>query len=471
MKIFCRLSSILILTLLVLACDESDKFSSDSGLRLEYSQDALRFDTVFTTVLSPVQRVKVYNRNDNSISISSIKLMNPETSGFRINVDGQAGTEFQDVDLLRKDSLYIMVDVKADALNGASPVIKDAIELSWNGNTEQIQLEAYAIDVDIWNDKTIDSDTRLTADRGYYIKGKVSVAPNATLTIEEGTTLYFDQKGSLNIEGKIIARGTAGKRITFRGHRFDLIERNVPYDNASGQWRGITIGANSYHNVLENVNIRNSGIGIDFVSSSPDRKKATLVNSIVHNTSEYGIKAVNCNIEAMNCLFSNSAAGVLTLAGGRYSFLHCTIANYYRWHPRTTPCVTLTDIAGQEKYPLSECDFANSIVAGTFRDELEMIFTQENNSIQFSNCLIQSSKALDDKRFQNTIWNIESVFLFKDLNTEGQYFYNFELPEGSTARDAANIDAAQKAPTDLRGISRFSDSKPDIGCYEWYKDE
>lgn len=459
------------IALLAIACEESDKFSSDPNLKLAYSKEELNFDTVFTTVASPVEKLKIYNRNNNSITFSSIKLVNPEKSGFRINVDGLAGTDFQDIDLLRKDSIYIMVDIIANKLVGNQTNAEDAIELSWNGNTEYIKLKTFVQDVDIWENKTIDSNTTLTADKGYYIKGKVTVAENTTLTIEEGTNLFFDQKGSLHIEGRIIAEGTQKKRITFRGHRFDLIERDIPYDNASGQWMGIIVGANSFENIFTNVNIRNSQIGIDFTLSNPTRKKATLTNTIVHNTSQYGLKAINCNIDAVNSQFSNSTGGLLMLTGGSYSFLHCTIANYYRWHPRTTSDLVLTDRIEQTSYPLAKCQFTNSIIVGTFYDELDIFLTQENNKISFLNCLIQSSKPLSDPWFKNTIWNIDSAFIFKDLNTENQFFYSFELTEESSARNAANIEAAHKAPTDLRGVSRFADSKPDIGCYEWYPEK
>lgn len=466
-----RLSCILSIALLLFACEEDDKFSSDSSLKLESSQDTLRFDTIFTTIASPIQKLKIYNRNDNSITISSIKLVDPESSGFRINVDGQAGSQFEDIEVLRKDSIFIFVDIKAETLNQKNANMEDAIELSWNGNTKRIRLEAHAIDVDIWDDKTIESDTHLTADKGYYIRGKVNVAEHATLSIDKGVTLYFDQKGALNINGKLVAQGTNDERITLRGHRFDLIQQDVPYDHASGQWMGVTFGANSFDNILENVTIRNSQVGIHFASSNPDRKKATLINTMVHNTSEYGIKAVNCNIDAVNCQFSNSLNQVLTLVGGKYSFLHCTIANYYRWSPRLASCVIVTDLQGQDRYPLAECNFTNSIIVGTFRDELDVLLSDPNSSALFYNCLIQSSTARDNNWFKNTIWNIDSVFLFKDLDSDRRHYYNFELIEESTAKDAANIDAAQSAPTDLRGISRFSDSKPDLGCYEWYKND
>lgn len=472
MKKFIQFIYILLFLLLAIACQESDKFSSDPNLKLTYSKDELNFDTVFTAVPSPVQRFKIYNKNNNSITFNSIKLVNAEKSGFRINVDGLAGTDFHDIDLLRKDSLYIMVDIIANKPTSNQRNAEDAIELSWNGNKEYIKLKTFVEDVDILENKTISSNTTLTANKGYYIKGKVTVAENTTLTIEEGTNLYFDQKGSLNIEGSIIAEGSSQKRITFRGHRFDLIERDIPYDNASGQWEGIFIGANSFENIFKNVNIRNSQIGINFATSaSTNQKKATLINSIIHNTSQYGLKAINCNIDAINCQFTNSTGGLLVLTGGNYSFLHCTIANYYRWHPRTTSDIVLTDMIEQTKYPFTQCNFTNCIIVGTFHDELDLFLTQTNSQLLFDNCVIQSSRPLTDQWFKNTIWNIDSAFIFKDLDLDKKFFYSFELIEDSSARNAANKVASLKASTDLRGISRFADSRPDIGCYEWYPDE
>lgn len=466
MKQFLKLSILLFtLVAIITACEESDKFSSDSNLKLEFSADTLRFDTVFTTIASPMQRVKVYNRNNNSISFESIEILDANASGFRINVDGQSGTKFEDVNLLRKDSIYIMVDAKLNETKGTNILVKDAICLKWNGNTEYIRLEAYGVNVEVWDKKVISTNTKLTAEKGYYIKSSLTIDEGATLEVEAGATFYLDKQASIIINGTIVARGTPKKPITFRTHRFDMLEANILYDNASGQWQGITVGANSFDNIFENVRIRGSYQGLNFLPSTPKQQKAILINTIVHNTAEFGIKAVNAKIDAVNCQITNSKGSLINLVGGSYSFLHCTIANYYRWHARNNSSVLLSEEDQGVKYKLEKCEFKNSIIVGSMQSELG-IYVSETTPFSFNNCLIQALYPSEDARFKKTIWNIDSPFLFKNLNVDKRYIYSFELPKGSAAINTANPEFAKDAPLDLRGISRTT-NKPDIGAYEW----
>lgn len=466
MKQFLKLS-ILFFTLIAIitACEESDKFSSDSSLKLEFSADTLRFDTVFTTIASPMQKLKVYNRNNNSISFESIELVNANTSGFRINVDGQSGTKFENIDILRKDSIYIMVDAKLNETKGTNILVEDAICLKWNGNTEYIRLGAYGVNVEVWDNKIVSTNTTLSAEKGYYIQNSLTINEGAKLEIEAGATFYLDKQASININGTMIAKGTPQKPITFRTHRFDMIERNILYDNASGQWQGITIGANSFENIFENVRIRGSYKGLDFLPSTPTQQKAILTNTTVHNTAEFGIKAVNAKIDAINCQITNSKGSLINLAGGSYSFLHCTIANYYRWHARNNSSLLLSEEDKGVKYKLEKCEFKNSIIVGSIQSELG-IYVSETAPFEFNNCVIQALYPSEDVRFKKTIWNTDSPFLFKNLNENQRYIYSFELLEGSTAINTANTEFAKDAPLDLRGVSRTT-NKPDIGAYEW----
>lgn len=467
MKLFAKFTILsFVLIIFFSSCEEDDRFSTNPNLKLEFSVDTLRFDTVFTTIPSPTQEVIIRNRNNNSISFESIELVNGNKSDFRINVDGLAGTRFEGVDLIRKDSIYIRVDAKLDETTEKNILATDSICLKWNGNTEYIVLGAYGVNVYIIDDKIIDSHSIFTSEKGYYIKSSLTINENAILEVQEGVTFYLDKKASININGTIVAKGTIKKPITFRTHRFDFIERNIRYDNASDQWKGIIVGANSFNNIFENVRIRGSQKGIDFTASNPDKQKATLVNAIIHHTSEFGIKSINNKIDAINCQFSNSRGNLLNLIGGDYSFLHCTIANYYEWHPRTATAISLATMDREEKYPLTQCEFKNSIIVGSAKNEVSA-YLDDSASFLFDNCVIQASGASSQPQFVNTIWNTSDRFQFKDLNSKKRFNYSFELKEGSSAIDAANATFAQDAPSDLRGKSRILDTKPDIGAYEW----
>jgi len=63
------------------------RVSEDPSLRLEFSVDTLRFDTVFTEQGSSTARVMVYNRNKNAVLIDRVWLANG--TAFQVNIDGE----------------------------------------------------------------------------------------------------------------------------------------------------------------------------------------------------------------------------------------------------------------------------------------------------------------------------------------------------------------------------------------------
>ena len=67
------------------------------------------------------------------------------------------------------------------------------------------------------------------------------IPASSSLALSEGTTLYFHSKATLEVKGKIDARGTASRPVTFRGDRLDRMFADLPYDYLPGQWGGIRI--------------------------------------------------------------------------------------------------------------------------------------------------------------------------------------------------------------------------------------
>ncbi len=76
---------------------------------------------------------------------------------------------------------------------------------------------------------TIASDRTLTAGAGpYRVSGTVVVAAGATLTVEPGTSIYFDAGAQLTINGRLLAEGTQYDQIRFT---------RTP--NTTNNWNGI----------------------------------------------------------------------------------------------------------------------------------------------------------------------------------------------------------------------------------------
>lgn len=466
-----RLSLSVILVVCFFACNDRDDFSSDPHLRLSFSPDTIRFDTLFSTIGSTTRELRIYNNNNSSLTISSVQLMNPSVSGFRMNLDGQRGTMFSDVDILKRDSLFAFIEITVNPSHSGSPlIVRDSIRFVTNGNIQYVQLEAVGQDVHIWKGKTIAVDTLLTNDKPYLIYDSLVVKEGATLGIDKGVRFFFRRNAAMQVYGVLNAKGTVSERIIFRGDRFDNIEANIPYDNVSGQWGGIFFHPQSFGNRLENVFVRNSTKGLTFLQSEPRLKKASLINTIVHNTSEYGVLAINSNISGENCLFTNSRGATLRLIGGKYSFIHSTIANYYRWSTRQSSTFVIGNAQSADKtFPLEQCDITNSIIYGSFSNELSQESVSAASFVyRFTNCIIRAS-VQSSSQFVNIIWNTDPRF--RDLNSQGNYFYNFELQSDSPAINQADKSAAAVVPFDLLGRSRLNDSNPDIGCYEWISDK
>src|SRR6476620_1370813 len=107
------LKNLFLLTVIVLfffSC-RKESFTSSNEARLRPSIDSLHFDTVFTTTGSVSQFLKIINPNKEGIKISSVRLGGGSSSPFRINVDGIAGPEVKNAEVLGEDSIYIYVTV------------------------------------------------------------------------------------------------------------------------------------------------------------------------------------------------------------------------------------------------------------------------------------------------------------------------------------------------------------------------
>lgn len=485
MRILAYILALTVALPLFFACDNEDKFTNDGNIRLYFSSDTVRFDTVFTGIGTATKRLKIYNRDKKAVSISDIELMSAGQTGFRMNVDGENGNSVKNIEVLGKDSIYVLVEVTVNPLNKDNPLlIADSIRLRFNGVTQYIRLEAIGQDVVLWKAKKIDSDTVLSAGKPFLIYDMLDVSKNAKLTINKGVNLYFHSGAGVSVQGTIDVRGTVAEPVVFRGDRTDnMLESPVlPYDRVPGQWAGISVAGDSYGNIFENVRIRNSVHGILFYPSDTIQQKARLWNTIIQNTTKEGLWVVNAKISAKNSLFANSATHAVRLLGGSYEFIHCTVANYMfgAFITIRKPSMLIenegADMDGTtHSMALGKCKIVNTIVSGsTISNNLVL---SNNGKVAFNylfdHCLLKQA-GTDDSNFVKTVWNVDPRFGFiyssetATDNPDKVYLFNYDLGDNSPAISAAvRILSDPDLRFDIRGVNRAADiSGPDIGCYE-----
>src|SRR3982750_346777 len=147
-----------LLMIVLFACTK-ESFTTNPADRLNTSEDTLHFDTVFTSTGSISQVVKIINNNNNNIKVSSVKIAGGNNSFFKINVDGIPGPEVKNVDIAANDSAYVFVTVSINPnANNLPFLVRDSIEVSYNGNRKFIQLDAFGRNAHFFRDRTISAN-------------------------------------------------------------------------------------------------------------------------------------------------------------------------------------------------------------------------------------------------------------------------------------------------------------------------
>lgn len=466
---------------------------------LEFSKDTIFLDTVFTNIGSATYNLKVYNRGNNAITIPRISLENGTSSNYRLNVDGIPGKEFNDIDILAKDSIFVFVETTIDASSITNPLYIDRILFDNGSNQQDVDLVTLVQDANFIfpgrdpismkiDSLTIDgqpttikgrflTDTELTITKvkPTVIYGYAAVPANKTLTIEAGAKIYFHNNSGLIIDDKATLKvnGTLAEKVTFEGDRLENSFSEIP-----GQWGTIWMRAGSKDNEIYHTQIRNGIIGI-LIDSIGDASTPTLKlqNTEIYNHSNFGLLARETNIEAHNVVIGSAGqASLAATIGGTYNFSHSTFANYWNNGIRQLPGVLVNnffvynDVNGQEiteTRDLHAANFTNCIFDGN--NNIEFLLDKVDGSLfnyNISNCMISfndTSNSFDgniemdfsnNSNYQNIILNGFSHF--KSTRNE-----EFVIGQDS---DAVNKAKATSFSLDILGVDRTLN--PDIGAYQ-----
>lgn len=473
---------ILLVSSFFYSCDDEDSFSTSSSNILTFSTDTVKLDTVFSTVPSSTRSFWVYNKSGDGLRKINVRLENGNQAGFRVNVDGtylspSSGFQVNDIEVRNKDSIRVFVELTSPVNNGDMPLkIEDNIVFTLESGVQQkVNLMAYSWDATIMKNVVVDKDSILDGvTRPIVVYGGITVNEGATLTISPGTTIFFHADAGIDVSGKLKCLGEAGNEITLRGDRLDNMFDYLPYDYVSGQWQGIRLRETSYDNEIRHTDIHGTFDGLKVDSADVSKLKLNIENSTIHNCQGYALTAENARIIINNCEFTNALHNCIAVHGGVTDINNCTFAQFYPFDSNRGSALFFS----MNKYPQSSFTCINSLITGYADDEM-MIETSTDEggneaNYLFDHCIIRTPKITTE----DSVHFVSVVFEeYKDtVKTGKKHFrkidsqnlrYDFRLDSISTAVNAA--DPASAMLYDRYGQRR--DDKPDVGAYEFLKEE
>lgn len=488
------------------SCRNEFDFEFSNG-GLSFSKDTVYLDTVFTNIGSSTYTLKVYNKSDKNISIPSLKLGKGMTSKYRLMVDGMPGQEFQNVEMLAKDSMYIFVSVTADVADsnptdflytdqilfgeGSNQqkvelvtLIQDAVFLYpqkfGDGTTETLPIggdEIYGFFLDE-ADATNGNELHWTNTKPYVVYGYAAVPPNKTLVVDAGARVYFHadsglivaNNGSLQINGTPSLTASLENEVIFEGDRLEPGFSEVP-----GQWGTIWLTQGSTNNSFSNVTIKNATVGILVAGNDGTTTPTYINNTQIYNCSNVGILARTGNIEGKNVVINNCGqASFAGSFGGSYEFTHSTFANY--WSSPNQTAVLLDDYiqtdTGNIIEPLVKANFKNCIIYGSTNLGINLKKQGTTFNYNFDHCLIKfidlGNQFASNPLYQFAGSNYVNCLFATSFNTYKPFFKDpskneFIIGQNSAAKGTAN--ATYSTFNDILNNPRTGAT--DMGAYNW----
>lgn len=371
------------LTILFSGCRrEEELFDPKPPSALRFSEDTLFFDTVFTTQKTATYRLKVYNPNPKTIRINSVYLNGfGGKFPFTFHINGRLGpTKVENVELLGKDSAYVLVSANIDAQNDNLPfLVQDSLcfQIEGRPSLEKVQIVAYGQDATYFRNQKLDCNSIWTRERPIIIMDTVSIQRGCTLTVEAGSRIYGYNGAALLVRGSLVVMGNNKDTVTFQGWR-----RESYYSRVPGQWFGIWIFDGSAGNDINFCLIKNAyrALQVGEVGKVNDQKSTLLLrNSRIQNVVDYGVLGLQSGILAINNQFAD--CGEIAFAGyqgGAYELYHNTIGesgnNPFR---RETPLVAFTDhFPPNDNWAFGAPAYAklvNNIIMGSENNELNFV--------------------------------------------------------------------------------------------------
>ena len=448
-----------------------DEISFDApSQELSFSKDTVFCDTVYHQVRSETYAVKVYNNEDKDVMIPRIRLEKGAASLYKINVDGKAGYDFNNVPLRKKDSLFIYVEIAPQA-TGPEAIAEDRILFSNPAGEQYVTLFSVVQDAEFFiqtpsNPNILTSNTTWTNNKAKIIYGDLTIDQSVVLNIQKGTKVYFHKNSGMKVAAgaTLNINGTQNDQVIIRG------DRNDPYyDTIPKNWNSIRMEAGSLLN-MNHTRLFGGTKGLDMKQST-----ATIKNSFIHTFQDYGIYAVGSTVTASNLVMNNcgeSAIGIFR--GGNHSYTHSTIANYSgTMGSRNRMGIFATnewknDNGQTEQGALQNLSILNSIV---YSDRDNSVNFEQTPGQQFQYLIQNSSIKYAGASGAGFTFDNNPMNVIQSYKNEDPKFVNYFIAQmnlrvktDSPARNKGAVSIAATVPTDIAGVTRTTN--PTLGAYQ-----
>jgi len=422
---------------MVVACKDDDSFSASSSLKLSFTVDTLKLDTVFSRTPSSTYSFWVHNRNNDGIRLQSIRLKRGNQSGYRVNVDGiyldnGNGAQTNNVEIRKKDSILVFVELTAPEVYRETPTLveDDLLFLLESGAEQKVLLHAWAWDAIKLYSPVIGEDSVIDSRVPYIIYGDMTVKEGVTLTIRN-TSFYFHEGSGLEVYGRLNT-----ENCLMRGDRLDRMFSYLPYDRICGQWKGIHLYTSSTENILIDTEIRNPEYGIICDSAAiGDTYRLRMLRCVVHNCKGVGVELNKAYALLENCQLTNTLGDCLSISGGNAEIQYCTIAQFYPFSANRGAALYLTNQYSSLERFICE----GSIITGYEEDVVMGSQKGDDTAFNYSfkNCLLRTPMVDDAKHYSDIIWesindSIQGTKHFVTIDEENLY-YDFHLVPKSPA--------------------------------------
>jgi hypothetical protein len=450
---------------IVLTSCKKDSFITSASARLTITADIVKFDTVFTTTGSITKSFKIINDNDQKLLLSKIKLMGGTASAYKLNINGSAVAELNNVEIAANDSIYVFVSVSINPNTVNLPfIVSDSILVDYNTNTRFVQLQSYGQNAKFLRNTVITGNTVWANTLPYVILGGLRIDTAATLTIPKGCKIYAHADAPIIVDGSLIVTGTKAESVVFTGDRLDFYYKDLP-----AGWPGIYFRNTAKNNVLQFAVIKNAYQAVVITNPSINANpKVILHQCIIDNAYDAGILCTNTSLQIDNSLITNCGSNVSIIYGGDYNFTHCTVASYSNsFINHKNPVLMVTNFASQGGAVVTSnlnAVFRNSIFwadTGFVNNEV-MVTKQGSNSftVLFDKNIYRGADPANST-LNGNIKNQDPLF---DTIDVVKRIYNFRIINSNIA-PGINKGAATGFLKDLDDRNR-NNGLPDIGCYE-----